>query len=900
MSKTSAVQSSLQGKIVLIFLCLGAGLAAGAYAVMNLYVHPAFEKFEEQLALNSLSRVQQSIESQLDLLDMFNQEYSAWDDTLEFVLDPVANAGYIEENMYDQYWADEGINAFLLFGPDRKLIWGKLLSATDGASLPVEANLLPFLYRNHPLISHAQIGTSVRGLLHTPEGLLMLVSRPITNNDDTAPVTGSLLVGRFLGEAVIEKVRRDASVDIQVYELAEAVLPERIRVVPEQLAGREDEVMSGIWESHVYTRSLLLDVTGEPVAVLETHTERRISALGAEAANTALAFLCLSIGLFIVIAWLLLRRVVVQPISALKSHMKSLRVSGDLSQSFDSQRRDEIGALAFEFNKLTTKLGEVQHKLEGARDSAEASSHAKSDFLANMSHEIRTPMNGVIGMTDVLLRTELSERQNYLAETIRSSGEVLLKVINNILDFSKISAGQMPLNKRAFDVRQLAVEANSIMANSAQAKGIEYVCQLDRELPAALIGDSQRITQVLINLIGNAIKFTRRGEVVFAVECLEPEDDNAETQVLLRFSVRDSGIGIAEDAVGKVFESFAQADASTTREYGGTGLGLAISKELVEAMGGEIGVNSRSGEGSEFYFTLPLEIENPARLPIPEALNGLRVLLVDDNSSSRSGIATYLADARMYYDVAVSGTEALQKLEAAAAAHNPFDLLVYDLHMPDIGRRVFANKLAKEGSYPAPKLLSVGTVADEAEVLEIADATAPELIAKPVLPEPLYQKLYALVAGDSGVPETTTETRDPGGELCAGLDILVAEDNRVNQELITLLLQEQGARVTLANDGEEALARLRQSDFDLVIMDCQMPGVDGYEASRKIRELALCAKNGSPLPVLAMTANVQDEDKCLAAGMDAYIAKPYDFNVLLSLLERLLFPDPAGAAAAAD
>jgi CheY-like chemotaxis protein len=434
------------------------------------------------------------------------------------------------------------------------------------------------------------------------------------------------------------------------------------------------------------------------------------------------------------------------------------------------------------------------------------------------------------------------------------------------------------------------MDTNAIMASPAQRKGVEYLCWLSPDLPESVIADSQRIIQVLINLLGNAVKFTLHGEVVLSVECVDVRQDQSRQLATLKFRIRDTGIGIRDEAKALIFQSFSQADGSTTRLYGGTGLGLAISKQLVETMGGKIGVDSVPGEGSEFYFTVPVEIADAGFAQIPENLAGLRALVVDDNTITRNMLADHLGSAKIHCDTASRGREALRILDAAAADGNNYDLLFIDYHMPDVDGLVFAKQVGYNKGYGRPSTLLLSSIADEFTAAELAAHRVTSRLNKPVLPDRLYQKIGAAIAGEattSDILAAAAET-DADSQLCMNMDILVAEDNRVNQELIVMLLRQFGARVTITDNGEEALAAVRRHHFDLVIMDCQMPVMDGYEASRQIRKMDLRANNGEPMPILAMTAHIQDQPACFSAGMTAFIGKPYNYGDLKSALIPLL------------
>jgi signal transduction histidine kinase/DNA-binding response OmpR family regulator len=882
------VRQSLQKKIIAIFLCLGIGLIMGTYVVLKMSVFPAFNAIERQLAAESLSRVNQAITSELDTLLMFSREYGAWDETYRYVQDPEAFPEFIEDNMYDDYWVQVNVHSMMIFNVEDQYIWGTLLDPKFGKSSSLESDPLPDLAGSQILLQHNTIRSEKRGLIETPMGIILAVSVPILHSDDTGPIMGSVLAGRFLTDDLMAQLARKANVRVDLYRISDTKLPAHIQTAPQELADTDVKFVTGIQEDHVYTHSLLRDLSGQPIAVLETRTPRHISAAGAETITTALRFVSLAVILFISAAWLLLRFVVVRPISTLEAHMKRLRHTGDLSMRFASKRQDEIGSLALEFDKLTSDLNETQQNLQLSRDEAEASSQAKSIFLANMSHEIRTPMNGVVGMTEVLLATSLTEQQRYLATTIGTSGQVLLNVINNILDFSKISAGKMELDPKSFQLDQLTIDINAIMATSAQRKGLEYICHIDHDLPASVEADSQRIIQVLINLVGNAIKFTQAGQVSLSVKCARTPLDESGHDAILSFSVKDSGIGIPPDAQSLIFQSFSQSDSSTTRKYGGTGLGLTISKELVEAMGGELSVHSALHEGAEFSFTVPVTIVDDTQLEAPQSLVGLKVLAVVGNESSRAVLGDHLEYAKANWEAVGTAAAAVKKLDKATASVDRYELLLIDAHLSDADSLQFSEDLHDEVAYGRPRVIMLNAATDELTHDKLSAAGITDLIPKPVIAGELYRILCAAVAAETLEIDPSVETREADSKLCANLEILVVEDNRVNQELIVMLLQQLGARVTAADNGQEALGELAKHYFDLVIMDCQMPVMDGYEASRQIRKKNLCASNRSPMPILAMTANVHDQEACFKAGMNAYISKPYKYHELLAALKPLL------------
>ncbi|RYF54022.1 MAG: PAS domain-containing sensor histidine kinase, partial [Comamonadaceae bacterium] len=530
----------------------------------------------------------------------------------------------------------------------------------------------------------------------------------------------------------------------------------------------------------------------------------------------------------------------------------------------------------------------AEEDLRRAKELAEESTALKSNFLANMSHEIRTPMNAIIGMSHLALKSGLSPRQHDYVSKIQQAGQHLLGVINDILDFSKIEAGKLTVEKQPFVLDRMLESVSDVVGYKAGAKGLELVCDVAADVPPNLVGDSLRLGQILINFANNAVKFTESGEISIAVRLLE----SAGNRVMLRFEVRDTGIGLTQDQMGRLFQSFQQADTSTTRRYGGTGLGLAICKSLAELMGGEVGVESVYGKGSTFWVALPLERGTVARLMLPPPdLRGRRVLVVDDNHTAATVLSDMLQAMGFQVEQAHSGLEALERLRESMVQHQPFGLLLLDWHMPGMDGVQLAGHIRGLGMAQVPKMLMVTAYGRE-DVMRAARAQGIEtVLIKPVNASVLFDTLMQPQKHSTYSPARVITPAPAADELplaMRGASVLLVEDNELNQMVAKELLMEAGFSVDVAENGQIAIDRIGLKSYDVVLMDMQMPVMDGETATRQLRS----DPRHAHLPIVAMTANAMEADRqrCFAAGMNDHVAKPIEPAALWAALTRWIKP----------
>jgi signal transduction histidine kinase/DNA-binding response OmpR family regulator len=533
-----------------------------------------------------------------------------------------------------------------------------------------------------------------------------------------------------------------------------------------------------------------------------------------------------------------------------------------------------------------TKLKQIENELSRAREAAEAANRAKDEFLANVSHEIRTPMNAILGMTELAIDSAPTDHQRQLLSTVRTAAKNLLGIINDLLDFSKIAAGKLTLDRAPFSLRAAVGETLRALAVRAHRKGLELLCQVQPEVPDALDGDAGRLRQVLMNLVANAIKFTPRGEVEVDVDVASSSD--AHTASLI-FTVRDTGIGIAPEKQATIFRAFEQEDSSTTRNYGGTGLGLTISAQLIELMGGGITVESAPGRGSTFRFTARFarSSRSEGAMTSPDRLADLRVLVVDDNETNRRILVEWLKNWRMQPTAVGDAGEALTELEREHDAGSPFALVLLDARMPDTDGVALAGQIRQRWDAPAPRLILLSSEDHPALAARSRENGVLAYLLKPVQQSELLEAIWAVMNLDLTLP-SAVEKAQAQPKRSPSLRVLVAEDNELNVALLQELLKQHGHHAQFARDGVVALELARKGPCDLLLLDLHMPKLDGFEVVRGIREQERGTNRHLPIIALTARSSARDRERCLAAGMDEFLSKPIEAAELWAAVDRLM------------
>ena len=874
----------LLGSVVVVLVGL-------LWLVLSTVTLKSFARLEHDETLTDVRRAVRALRETIDELHLKSADWGTWDDTWHYVVD--RNAAYVASNMTTQSYTNIHVNAMVITDVAGRVVFAKQVDFENVRDVPLSRSLMAALQAS-PALSHIdRADASSRGILVLPEGPVIVSARPILTSKGAGPVHGTIAFVRYLTPREIQALSVRTLLQVSLHPIGAPASPD-VREALARMRGDEEEFVKPLDAERVAGYTLFPDLLGRPALVMRVATPRSLYQQGRLSLEELLGSVPVIAFLFGAFMLWVLERQVLARLGILSRQVAELGRVEPGADPIVLDGSDELAQLARTLNESLIARRAIERELVAARDAAEAASRAKSGFLAAMSHEIRTPMNGVLGMTSLVLDTELTPTQREYCVTIQNSAEALLGIINDILDFSKIEAGKLTIEPLAFDFSTAIDEVCDLMLPRASEKGIELVVHYDENAPTQLIGDAGRIRQVLMNLIGNAIKFTQKGYVVVEVECLGVREGRASLGV----HVRDTGIGISEEALANLFQVFTQADASTTRRFGGTGLGLAISKRIVETMGGTIGVSSRPREGSDFWFTLDLGLGEAARpMSVDRALAGKRVLIVDDVPVLCTLLARKSESWGMMATVGSSGAQALAMLRSAAAEGRPYDAALVDLRMQEMDGEQLCQALRKEPAIAAVQVILMTGHPSRGDGARFEAAGIDGYLVKPIRGTLLMRALAAAFElprerrhgiitrhslDEGGTQPTATAVRH--AEF-PGLRVLLAEDNITNQKIAARMLEQLRCRVGVAANGAEAVEMAHSFPYDLILMDVQMPEMDGFEAAAKIREIEGVGKH---TPIIALTANVMESDReaCARAGMDDFLGKPLKRDELLRMLER--------------
>lgn len=834
---------------------------------------------DEEINQQNVIRAFTEINHRLASLNTLTAEWSAWDDTYAFMAGEYPE--YIDDNIFDNSFSTLNINFMLFYDTDGHLYHGEGYDIKKKEYIEIPSELKNIFKQDG--FKKERLSSGMTGLISADEKMLLICALPIQKSDWRGS-NGTLIIARYFDQEAVNELNNSLVYPLTPVDLNSLDSYTKHQVLDAIEDGDTTFVGHTVDNNTLETYGIYHDVYGDPAFLFKISSPKQIYLQGKDTIMFILVYLAAAGVIIAILGSYIFNKYIISRLTNLTNEVSTIALDGNLERSVNLGGSDEIGILAKSINRMlatifgrTEELKMAHEALKKAKEDAEEANEIKSRFLANMSHEIRTPLNGIMGMTDLTYMTNLSPQQRTYLEMIRYSSNILLNIINDILDYSKIEAGKLQLENIEFNLKDTVEKLTRLTSTRALQKNIEIILDIDKNTPSYVIGDSMRLNQIMLNLLNNAIKFTEKGEITISVTQKDTSSNNIE------FRISDTGIGIPSNKVDAMFEEFTQADSSITRKYGGTGLGLAISNQLIKAMGGDIKVQSQVGLGSTFAFNIPFKHSNTTEIVDDFTICANKsVLIVERNSKIRNTLKRICSDLQVNPVILSSPEEAIR----AFCTANHFDAVIIDLYLEKMDGLELSKQLStlKKKHVPIILLVSPADMIGDSALLE--DLNIFRQVIKPILPSEFKSTIHDALNHLKDNKKSKKYIQNFAS--LHDKTVLVAEDGYINRKIIVELLKKLHVNILTADNGEMALNLFRKNSVDLVIMDIEMPVMDGLEAASKIKEECISQKRN--VPIIAVTAYVLENEiqKCFVAGMDDYVCKPIGLDMLYDKLVKYL------------